>query len=260
MNTVNCISPNQSIVLYDANIYIALKNNGNQQKHIFDQEKSKFIKPYASPWVVLELMQHKNNDDALDVLIRHCACNLIADPIAWLYYIMTRKTSKTLQERLDQICRSLNSPMTVETKNSIYLSLLSASDNFANSFPTKVNVDILKDERLIKRRSAEDLVEECMKIIRLEQPQWIEDKEFAIEVVLKEFDGALTYYVDLLKRKSTQNQINKDSLRRDQRDWTLMFYSGRPNVYIVTNERFLLTLNISNVLDLNTYCQILDKE
>ena len=82
------IDKNQRVAIFDSMIYIYLINNNNYRE-IFKKENLKNIKPLASPWVVLELMQY-HKGDALAILKDHCGCNLIADPIFQVYYIMVR--------------------------------------------------------------------------------------------------------------------------------------------------------------------------
>ncbi len=69
------------------------------------------------------------------------------------------------------------------------------------------------------------------------------------------FWGAGAYYEFLMKNKLSQNvsTLNSKKILHTQHDYHLYFYTGKNDVYIVTQENKIKTLGLNNVISFEEY-------
>ena len=252
------IDEKQKTVIFDSNVYIKLKDRSTIRQRIFSNEKRLNIQSFASPWVVWELAQSRS-DIVLDVLKEHCKGDdgqprLIADPIAQTYYSIYRKKSCKLDNLLVQTLQLLQLDAAQREKPNMKDALKKASDSFVNQFNAFfLSNNLLKNENIIKRKCAEDIIDMCIEINSDEYEVSRIDKAQVVEEFIQKNSAPLEHYYQLLKRKASQENVNKEKLRHDLVDWAILFHASQSNVYVITSENNLLNLNLPNVLNLEKY-------
>jgi hypothetical protein len=255
------IDAKQKIVIFDSNIYIKLKDDTNIRQRIYSNEKRLNIQSFASPWVVWELAQSRS-DVALDFLKEHCKdesgqIRIIADPVAQIYYSIYGKESCLLKNQLDNVVVLIGLDSIKREQSNVKEILNKVSDSFINQFKTPLlSNEVLNDKKdAIKQRCAKDVVNMCIKINRNDSKVLNIDRFKVVKEFIQNNPVPLEYYCQLLKRKASQENVNKETLRHDQRDWAIVFYASQSNCYIITNENNLLSLDLTNVLSGEQYIQ-----
>lgn len=250
---MSIIPDEQKKVIFDSDVYINLLKNSFIED-IIQWESNKNVFAYAFPWVILELMQY-SDDKALDVLKKHCYdtinqnVRLIADPIAQVYKEIYGSESKLCATLLDEIYHSLTS----NSKQKDVANLLKQKGQlFSDDFPLKIKVN-QKNKNVVKRVCAEHIVNKCIEINSQEENKKTIDKNEATNWVIKNFDIPLSYFYDLLLRKATRKNVNKENLCHDLRDWHLIFYGGIADFFVVTEDRVLWDINPENIMSLEIY-------
>lgn len=137
-----------------------------------------------------------------------------------------------------------------EERENIKLQLEGAGKLFA-SYSSKVN-KISSGE--LRREVIRQTIDEAKRLRRDFTPITNDSVEF----FMQGFPGAGAHYEYIFKNKfQNLHAPNRDKLMHDQRDWTLMFYAGRDNVYVVTGEKKFKTLGLKKVMGLDQYlCEI----
>ena len=134
--------------------------------------------------------------------------------------------------------------------------LKKASDSFVSQFKAiSLPNNFLKNENVIKQKCAEDLIDICIGIHRLECEVSRIDKAQVVEDFIQKNSISLKHYYQLLKQKASQKNLNKEKLRHDLVDWAILFYASQSNNYVITNENNLLSLNLPNLMSLESYMQ-----
>ncbi len=258
MNIMNIITDEQKKVIFDSVVYINLCKREDLIEYIQQEELRRSVHAYASPWVVFELMQNIDHK-ALNILKKHCSdsvngVRLIADPVAQVYAWIYRSESKLCASLLNNVIDLLSLNSEKLTQINVSEKLKQTGQPFSDDFPSKISSKQLKDNKdAIKKKCAKDIVNHCIKInLQEKTPKAIVESE-AINFVIKNFDLPLSYYYDLLLRKGTQKVTNKEKLCHDQRDWNLIFYAVRKDVFVVTEDQDLLKINAKNIMSFEVY-------
>jgi hypothetical protein len=250
----------EKITIFDANAYITIANRGIDLKNILQKEKEKAVKAYAHFWILLELLQ-RGDVKTLKIVDEHCSENsgllrFFADPVSQVYQALYREMlpdkERFKQEKIiNSFDKALKGHLSKQERNHIKSQLEDAANEFVTTF-SDYNGPVDLDSNKVCEHAIRQVI---LKAKNLHGDTTSASKN-ELNAFKKEFPAAGITYQDLMKRKLKQNKnnINRTKLIHDQRDWQLFFYGGKDDVYIVTQESRIKTLNLKNIISLEDYC------
>lgn len=255
--TERMIQKNHKIVIFDSCSYIELGKKGISIEDILSKEQNKGIRGFISLWMLAETLSGTDKI-TLNNIHRHCfdgSCGwrLLADPVAQVYFMLYKEEPTFMQTRKKEIeylfDKALNNGLSEEERNHIKAQLEKTGDPFVKDCQNN-RVDIKKLNSVGIQREAIRQIIHMAKGVHSDLTG-VEDNE--INLFVNQFPAAGAYYELLTRDKFTQKKLNKDGLLHDQRDWTLVFYAGIDNIYIVTEENRIKRLGFKNVFSLEEY-------
>lgn len=262
MQLYNTVIPaGEKFVVFDADAYVAVGHTKIDIGKILQKEKIINIKAYASLWTLMELLSG-GDINTLQIVDRHCAdesnrWRFLTDPISQVYYSMYEAAPPYVEEKKkgieDFFAKALSQGLTDSEKNHIKSQLAQAGSDFIKGCLNYTG-DIRNEKpEKIQKYAIGRIIQQAKKVRG--NSENVKDTE--IDFFKNQFPAAGVYYEFLMKNilPQTKNKPNEQKLLHDQRDWHLFFCAGRDDVYIVTQEKKIKTLNLKNVTSLEEYCQ-----